>query len=125
MSYQVIKFIHVTAVSLSIIGFLVRGCWMMLNSPRLKQKWVRIVPHTVDTVLLVSAITMAFKIQQYPFVHSWLTAKVVGLLVYILAGMVALSYGKTKSQRIAAFFLALGAFAYIVMVALTKTPMPL
>lgn len=125
MSYQLIKIIHLTAIGLSIFGFVLRGYWMMVESSLLKQRWVRIVPHTVDTVLLVSAITMAVKIQQYPFVHSWLTAKVVGLLVYILAGMVALSYGKTKSQRIAAFLLALGAFAYIVMVALTKTPMPL
>lgn len=124
MSYQVIKYIHLTAVSLSICGFILRGCWMMMESSLLHRKLVRILPHVIDTVLLVSALTMAFKIQQYPFVHSWLTAKVIALLVYILAGMVALSYGKTKTQKIVAFFLAVGSFAYIVMVALTKTPLP-
>jgi len=124
MSYQLIKLIHLTAVSLSILGFLVRGLWMMLESSRLQQRWVRIIPHIVDTVLLISAIAMALKIHQYPFVHSWLTAKVIGLLVYIVAGMVALTYGKTKRQRLFAFFLALISFAYIMMVAMTKNPLP-
>lgn len=124
MSYLLIKQIHLTAVSLSIIGFLLRGAWMIMASPLLHKKLVRIVPHIVDTVLLVSAIAMILQIGQYPFVHGWLTAKLVALLLYILFGMVALTYGRTKPIRIAAFFAAVLSFSYIVLVALNKTPFP-
>ncbi len=125
MSYLVIKYIHMTAVTLSITGFLVRGLWMLINSPMMQRRWVRVAPHFIDTVLLLSAITLAVKIQQYPFVHGWLTAKFVALLAYILLGMVALTYGKTKAQRAVAFVGSVLAFAYIVSVALTKNTLPL
>ncbi|MCF7980783.1 MAG: SirB2 family protein [Pseudomonadales bacterium] len=124
MSYQLIKNIHLMAISLSICGFVLRGTWMMLGSRLINQRWVKVLPHIIDTVLLSSAVALAIKIHQYPFVHSWLTAKFIALLLYILFGMVALSYGKTKSIRVAAFCASLLAFSYIVMVALTKTPLP-
>jgi len=79
----------------------------------------------VDTVLLVSAIVLAINIQQYPFIHSWVTAKVIALLLYIGLGMVALTYGKTKTIRVTAWIAALLAVTYIVLVALTKNPMVL
>lgn len=124
MSYQLIKNIHLLAVSLSIGGFVLRGYWMMWDSKLPNHRWVKTWPHVVDIVLLSSAITLVIKIQQYPFVHAWLTAKFVALFVYITCGMVALSYGKTKSQRLAAFCFALLSFGYIVLVAFAKTPMP-
>lgn len=125
MSYQLIKNIHLLAVSLSIGGFLLRGYWMVSDSKLLNHRWVKTWPHVIDTVLLGSAIALAIKIQQYPFVQAWLTAKLVALLVYITCGMVALSYGKTRIQRLAAFCFALIAFGYIVLVAFAKTPMPI
>ena len=78
--------------------------------------------HVVDTVLLLSAITLAIWIQQDPVHDSWLSAKVVGLLAYIGLGMVALRFGKTLKTRIVACIAAQAAFFYIVMVALTKNP---
>lgn len=124
MSYFLIKHIHMTAVSLSILGFLIRGLWMLKGSAMLQRTWVRVAPHFIDTVLLISAIAMAVKIQQYPFVHDWLTAKFVALLAYILLGMVALTYGRTKIQRAVAFVGAVLSFVYIVLVAITKNPQP-
>ena len=60
---------------------------------------------------------------QYPFVNAWLTAKTAGLIVYILAGAVALTYGRSKRTRIKALVLALLSFAYVVGVAVTKNPL--
>lgn len=124
MSYLLLKNIHVLAVCLSISGYVVRGSWMCMESPMLNRPWVRILPHIVDTVLLVSAVALAMTIHQYPFVHAWLTAKVIGLLLYIGFGMVALRRGKTKRQRIMALFASIAAFGYIVTVALSKSPLP-
>ena len=114
---EFIKSIHVASALVSISGFIIRGLWMMNNSARLQQKWVKIVPHIVDTVLLVSAIVLAVQIQQYPFVHGWLTAKVLALLAYIGFGTVALKRGKNKTIRSLAFFSAIIVFVYIALVA--------
>lgn len=122
MSYLLLKHLHVACVVLSGTGFLLRGIWMLRASPLLQARWVRVVPHFVDTTLLGSALAMAVLSAQYPFVQGWLTAKVVGLLAYILCGMVALRRGRTRRVRALFFAAALIAFAYIVSVALTRNP---
>ena len=119
-----LKHLHVTCVVLSISGFLVRGVWMMQESPWLQKKWVRVAPHIIDTILLVSAILLAMQIQQYPFVQNWLTAKVLALVAYIVIGAIGLKYGRTKKIRIAAWLVAIAIFLYIVLVALTHQVLP-
>ncbi|NMM27110.1 MAG: SirB2 family protein [Glaciimonas sp.] len=120
MSYLALKHFHVTCAVLSGSLFLLRGFWMLVDSPILQRRWVRIAPHVIDTLLLTSALVMVFWSSQYPFVQNWLTAKVIALVVYIGLGTVALKRGKTKTVRVAAFISALLVFAYIVGVALTR-----
>ena len=120
--YFAVKHFHVMAVVLTAVLFLLRGVWMLVDSPQLERRWVRVVPHVVDIFLLLSALVLVFMIHQYPFVSGWLTAKVLGLLVYIGLGMVALHYGKTRRIRILAWLAALLVFAYIIGVAVYKTP---
>ncbi|CAE6510108.1 MAG TPA: regulator SirB [Nitrosomonas nitrosa] len=121
-SYIFLKLIHVSSVILSYSLFMTRGIWMMRGSAQLQRRWVKIMPHIVDTVLLASAISLAILIKQYPLADAWLTAKVIGLLVYIGLGMVALRFGKTRITKISAWVMAQIVFFYIVMVALTKSP---
>ncbi len=122
MNYELIKMIHVGSVVLSYLLFTLRGFWVISQSPLLQKRWVKIMPHVIDTALLVSAIILAVYIQQSPLQDSWLTAKVAGLLVYIGLGMVAMRFGKTRQIRIAAWVAAETVFFYIVLVALTKSP---
>jgi uncharacterized membrane protein SirB2 len=122
MSYATLKMIHVTSVIISYLLFSLRGIWMMQGSPALKQRWAKIAPHIVDTVLLTSAIALAVQIDQDPIHDAWLSAKVLGLLLYIGLGMMALRFGKTRRARISAWITAQLVFLYIVLVALTKNP---
>ncbi|KVW94310.1 SirB2 family protein [Thiobacillus denitrificans] len=124
MAYSLIKNLHLATIALSLALFVLRGVWMMADSPRLQARWVRIVPHLIDTLLLASGIGLAVLIQQYPLVHGWLTAKVLALIAYIVLGTLALKRGKTRGQRIAAWFTALLVFAYMVAVAITHDPFP-
>ncbi|MBL8431377.1 MAG: SirB2 family protein [Dechloromonas sp.] len=124
MSYLALKHLHVTCVVLSGLGFSLRGWWMLTGSPLLQARLARIVPHVVDTLLLGSALVMAWQSSQYPFAQNWLTAKFFGLLAYILCGTMALKRGRTPRQRLVFLVLALAAFAYIVSVALTRSPLP-
>lgn len=122
MSYVALKMIHVTSVVISYLLFSLRSIWMMRGSATLQQRWVKITPHIVDTVLLTSAIALAVMIDQDPVNNPWLGAKVVGLLLYIGLGMMALRFGKTRKAKISAWIAAQVVFLYIVLVALTKNP---
>lgn len=123
MNYLAIKYIHITCAVLSGSLFLLRGYWMLVESDRLQRRWVKVVPHIVDTLLLTSALIMVFWSGQYPFVQLWLTAKVIALIVYIALGTIALKRGKTKAVRSGALLAAIVTFAYIVSVALTRQAM--
>jgi len=79
------------------------------------------LPHIIDTLLLGSAVGMLVIWQTSPFSMSWLTAKVIALLLYIGLGMVALRFGRTRQVRIVAWLSALFVAAYIVSVALAKS----
>jgi uncharacterized membrane protein SirB2 len=122
MSYVILKYLHITCVILSGLGFSLRAWWMLRESPMLKARWVKIFPHVVDTVLLGSALIMAYLSAQYPFEQGWLTAKLFGLLTYIGCGTMALKRGKTRQMRIVFLTLAVISYVYIVSVALTRSP---
>ena len=112
-----------TTVTLSLALFVLRWVWMLGDSALLQRRWVRTIPHVIDTVLLASAIALTLILHQYPFVNGWLTAKVLALLLYILLGGIALRYGRNKRIRTAAGLAALLTFGYIVSVAITRTPL--
>lgn len=97
---------------------------MLHDSPVLQQRWVRIAPHTVDSVLLASAIALAWQLGISPLTHPWLAAKIVALLLYIVIGTFALKRGKTKHNRMIAWLTAQLVFFYIVSVAVTHNPAP-
>ena len=123
MSYALLKMIHVGSVIVSFTLFFVRGIWLIQNSENLRQRWIKVLPHIVDTLLLGSAIALAITVQQNPLEHAWLTAKVMGLFVYIGLGLIALRFGKTRQINITAWIAAECVFVYIVLVALTKHPL--
>ena len=116
-----IKLIHMSAAAITISLFIMRMYWVLTDSGMMKKKWVKILPHVNDTVLLGAAIYLSVTIYQYPFVHHWLTAKVIALFAYIIFGSFALKRAKTKQQKLIFFFLAVLMFAYIIMVAMTRT----
>lgn len=121
--YTFIKIVHMSFAMISILGFLVRGILKINESPIVEKKLVKVLPHVIDTVLLVSAITLVVMSGQYPWVAPWVGAKVLGLIVYIGLGVVVMRTAKTRQARIIAFVLALVTAAYILMVASTKTIM--
>jgi len=121
--YIALKHLHITTVILSFSLFMLRMLWMLADSPQLQRRWVRIVPHVIDTVLLASAIGLTLILHQYPFVNDWLTAKVLGLIVYIILGSIALKRDPTQHIRIVAGVAAIGVFGYIVSIALVHSPL--
>ena len=123
--YFLIKIIHVSCAVISISGFVLRGLWIVQQSRLLQHPLTRRLPHFNDALLLISALVMVVMSGQYPFVLNWLTAKVLALLVYILLGMLALKWGRTRRVKITAWLLALLTFGYVVSVALSRSALGL
>ena len=123
MNYLLLKHLHMTLAAVSGSLFLLRGLWMIAASPMLKRPWVKRAPHLIDSLLLASAIALAWWSGQSPLSSPWLGAKIVALVAYILLGSVALKYGRTRLVRLAAFCAALACFGYIVATAITKNPL--
>lgn len=124
MAYSLLKQLHLTTLAVTLALFVLRGAWMMAESSRLNARWVRIVPHLNDSLLLASGISLAVLTQQYPLVNSWLTAKFFALILYIVLGTLALKRGRTRNQRIAAWIATLLVFSYMVAVAVPRDPLP-
>jgi uncharacterized membrane protein SirB2 len=88
----------------------------------LQKKWVKVVPHIIDSVLLLSAAVLCVLIAQYPFVHGWITEKFIAVLMYIFMGLIALKLGKTKRVQWTAFVGAIFWLALIGKLAVLKQP---
>lgn len=121
--YILIKYVHVTSVALSVTGFFVHGLLLIRAAPSMNARWFRILPHINDTILLVAALSLATMSGQYPFVADWVTAKVFGVITYIILGFLALRAESTRRMRIVFWLAALVVFGWIVSVALTRQPM--
>jgi len=123
-AYLAVRVLHVGCAALTIAGFAARGALMLRGSALLEHRFVRVAPHVVDTLLLASAVWLAWFLGQVPFVHGWITAKVLALLAYIVLGSIALKRGRTQRIRTGALAAALATAAYIVAVALTRDATP-
>ena len=121
--YHLTKVVHEFCALASVSLFVLRGVWMLRDSPQCARRWVKILPHGIDTLLLASAIALTLMLHQYPLTHVWLSAKLLALLVYIGLGLVALRLGNTKRVRAVAWIAALLVFGYIVSVALSHDPL--
>jgi uncharacterized membrane protein SirB2 len=121
--YPLVKAVHVGAVSLSAAGFVARALGRMAGAAWMRRRVVRILPHVVDTILLASALTLAFVLQADPWMLPWIRTKFVALLAYIALGKAALSESLGARARLSAFAAAVFVFGLIVLVALTKRPL--
>ena len=119
-----IKVLHVSCALLTLVSFCLRGVWMLGDSPLLQLRMTRLLPHVVDTILFVSGLTLAIRGYGAFYREPWLMAKLAAVLIYIVCGMVALRYGRSRPVRATAFAAALLVFAWIVWVAHTRSIVP-
>ena len=122
LTYLLIKSLHMITAVATISGFVLRGYWMMIGSEKLQLKVVRIAPHIIDTLFLLSGIALISILNLNVLSAPWLLAKFAGLIAYIVLGAIAIKRGPTLQIRIIAFVAAIAVFAYIIGVAVAKSP---
>ena len=125
-AYFAVKHLHILTVVISISLFILRYWWQYRSSPMSSKRWVRIVPHVNDTVLLGSGVALVLITHFYPFTPqgAWLTEKLFGVIIYIVLGFITLGR-RPRSQQVRwiAFLLGLVVLYIIVKLATTKVPL--
>nr|WP_284709350.1 SirB2 family protein [Marinobacter sediminum] len=117
---MILKHLHVTTAFITVILFAVRLLMDLVGRPGWRETPLRWIPHANDTLLLAAAIGLVVVTPWMPFVHGWLTAKIILLIGYIFAGVFALKATLSARARVAAAILALVQVAAIFHLALTK-----
>jgi len=120
--YPEIRWVHIAAVLTSGGLFVLRAIAMLAGAGWHMAAPLRYLSYTIDTVLLTAAFMLATILHQYPFVHGWLTVKVLLLAVYVVLGSYALKRGTTRAVRARACIAALLVYAFIISVARAHDP---
>ncbi len=122
MDYLLVKKLHMSFAAISLALFIFRSWLSVAESAMLKQKWLRILPHLNDTLLLSCAIYLCYLLAIWPFTTAWLTAKFLALLVYIALGTMAIKWAKTTAARLIYALSAISVFIYMLGVAIRHHP---
>lgn len=123
--YPWIKWAHVAAVVASGSLFFVRGVASHLGARWAMAAPLRYLSYTIDTVLLTAAIILTTIVRQYPYVHDWLSVKLLLLIVYVVLGSFALKRGATRRSRVVFWLAALAVYVMIISVARSRHPLGL
>ncbi len=90
MDYLQLKMLHMTLALLSLLFFVVRAGLALQGSAWLARRWMRIAPHVIDTLLLLAGLKLMVLLRAWPHETPWLAAKLIGLVIYIGLGAVAI-----------------------------------
>lgn len=125
-TYFALKHVHILTAFLSVSLFILRYWWQYRGSAMSTKRWVRIVPHVNDTVLLGTGVALVMITHFYPFTPqgAWLTEKLFGVIIYIVLGFIALGK-RPRSQQVRwiAFLLGLVVIYIVIKLATTKIPL--
>jgi uncharacterized membrane protein SirB2 len=109
------------AISVGLFTF--RFILLLLESEKLKAKWLKISPHIIDTLLLTIGVIMAVKLYINPLEQLWLAEKLLGIAAYIFTGYYTLKLARNKTMQIIGYLGAMGWVMLVVRVAMTREVM--
>ena len=113
-----LKTLHLTFILLSLSSFIGRVIISEIKPALLEIKIIKIAPHIINSILIISGIALIFQGNWLDSDYGWIIAKVFVLFIYIGLGILAL---KLKGQnKWLAFAAAILCVIYIGVVAVTK-----
>ncbi|MDN3485915.1 SirB2 family protein [Pseudoalteromonas sp. APC 3224] len=89
MDYLALKHTHMAIALVSIILFYVRSFSRMGSGSLAKNKVVFIGSHSIDTLVIISAITLMAMAKINPLEQLWLLEKIVLVVIYIAVGIIS------------------------------------
>lgn len=120
--YAQIKLLHVTCALVSGTLFALRAIGVHLGGRWPMAAPVRHFSYANDTLLLAAAVLLMSVTHQYPLVQSWLTVKLLLVIIYIVLGSFGLRRAPSRRARILCTLAALLTFVLILAIARTHSP---
>ncbi len=118
---SLVRNLHVLLAYITIIGFVMRAVLALMDSAALSNKALKILPHVIDTLLLMCGALLVLNLG-HAFTESWLLAKFIALLAYIGFGVLTLRASSTP-MRVVGVIGALASVGYIFAVAMSRNPL--
>ncbi len=119
--YLLVMHLHAGLAILTGVGFALRGFWRLGAGRPVRQRWLRVLPHLIDTLLLVSGLILMVWARLWPWLVPWFGFKLLLVVIYIGLGIAAFrSSGRSLGWTF--FGLALLTWLWILGMAFNKAP---
>ncbi|GLR70389.1 SirB family protein [Agaribacter marinus] len=116
--YMMLKHLHQTSMVLSLVIFFVAFAAIMFKLPFAQKKWLKILPHILYTIAIITAVTMIVQVGAYD--HKWLASKALGFVLYVLSVSFALKWARNNMMRVVGLISAIVWLAVTASVAISK-----
>ena len=120
--FLLLKYLHIVCVAASFSLLFLRGLWLLRAFPAAQETWVRMLPHAVDGLLVVSALAM-MSLGSSKVWPDWLWAKFGYIVVYAVLSVLVFRLAGKRWQRGIAWAGALFMFLFITTVAVLQSPL--
>jgi len=121
MDIEVLIKAHSGIALLALLIYIVRGVMMLANSSKTNARGILGIASFVTIILFGLGVYLSFA-KHLSFADGFVMTKIIGLLLFVAFGVVALKQGLSKPVASILWLLGLGAFVYTYLVALETLP---
>ena len=113
--------VHAIVALLSIAIYLIRGIWMLTDNPAVTGKAALASASLSMLILLGTGLWLAF-VSTAHGVDNFVIIKAIGLIVYVVLGVIALKPGLDKAAAVILWLVGAATFAYTFLFAKNLLP---
>ncbi len=103
--------LHQTIGVLALLVFIVRGVMMLASSKAVNSRGILAIAAVFTILLFVSGVYMGFG-AKLSFADGFMLSKIIGLLLFVAFGVIALKQGLSKPIASILWLIGLAAFIY-------------
>lgn len=107
--------VHLMVAALALLVFVVRGIMMLAGSSAVNTRAILSIAAVFTIVLFASGVYMGFG-AKLSFADGFILSKIIGLLLFVAFGVIALKQGLSKPVASILWLLGLGAFIYTYLI---------
>ncbi len=120
--FLLFKYLHILCVAASFSLLFLRGLWLFRAFPAAQETWVRMLPHAVDGLLVLTALAM-MSLGNGKAWPDWLWAKLAYIVVYAILSTLAFRVASKRWQKGLVWISAMLTFLFITTVAVLQNPL--
>ncbi len=107
--------IHLVIGALALVVFVVRGIMMLAGSTAVNSRGMLSIAAVFTIIIFASGVYMGF-VAKLSFADGFMLSKIIGLLLFVAFGVIALKQGLSKPVASILWLLGLCSFIYTYLV---------